>query len=55
MSKHPDFDDSDLIHEPAKPDRLAQVYTEMVTPDIAEINDHAATLEEEAKTEPERL
>ncbi|MFB9166557.1 MULTISPECIES: hypothetical protein [Arthrobacter] len=55
MSKHPDFDDSELIHEPTTPDRLAEVYSEMVTPDIAEMNDHAATLEEEAKREPDRL
>jgi len=53
MSKHPDRDEAGLIHEATDRDPLAEVYTEMVSPDIAEINDHAATLAEEA--DPDHL
>lgn len=55
MSKNPDFDDKDLIHEHHAPDPLAQVYSEMVTPDIEEINEHAASLAEAAETETDKL
>lgn len=60
MDKHSKSDDSDhddnnLIHDTGAPDHLAEVYTEMVTPDIAEMNEQAATLKEEVETEPEQL
>lgn len=55
MNKNPDFDDKDLIHDRPSPDHLAEVYSEMVTPDIEEINEHAKTLANEGETEPERL
>ncbi|MEO8222881.1 MAG: hypothetical protein ABI563_19115 [Specibacter sp.] len=55
MSKNPDYDDQDLIHDHHAADPLAQVYTEMVTPDIEEMNEHAAALAEEAETEPDNL
>lgn len=55
MSKNPDYDDKDLIQVKPEQDHLAEVYSEMVTPDIEEINEHAATLEEEAQTEPDSL
>ncbi len=55
MSKNADHDDNDLIHEHHAPDHLAQVYSEMVTPDIAEMNDHAETLAAADETEPDAL
>ncbi|WP_181034155.1 hypothetical protein [Arthrobacter sp. GMC3] len=54
MSKHPDRD-ADLILDPAARDPLADVYSEMVSPDIAEINDHATTLEQESETETDHM
>ncbi|MGA7204469.1 MAG: hypothetical protein WBX27_07570 [Specibacter sp.] len=54
MSKHPERD-ADPSGDTSARDPLAEVYTELVTPDIAEINDHAATLAEESETEPENL
>lgn len=44
MSKHPDRDDADLTHDTPDADPLAEVYSEMVTPDIAEMNEHAERL-----------
>ena len=55
MSKNSDHSDQDLTHEPPVNDPLAVLYTELVTPDIAEINEHAAALEEEDRIEPDRL
>lgn len=55
MSKNPDYDDKDLIHEHHASDHLAEVYSEMVTPDIAEMNDHALALERETEIEPDKL
>ncbi|MFQ4147662.1 hypothetical protein AAGW05_03025 [Arthrobacter sp. LAPM80] len=55
MGKHPEFDDDDLIHEPSRRDPLAEVYSEMVTPDIEEINEHAKTLAQESESEPDQL
>jgi hypothetical protein len=55
MSKNSDYDDKDLINEPASADPLAEVYSEMISPDIEEINEHAAALSEEAKIEPDAL
>lgn len=55
MNKNSDFDDKDLINEHPAPDPLAEVYTEMISPDIEEINEHAAALAEEAETEPDTL
>ncbi|SEE70536.1 hypothetical protein SAMN04489740_2250 [Arthrobacter alpinus] len=55
MSKNSDYDDKDLINEPSSADPLAEVYSEMVSPDIEEINEHAAALEEEAEIEPDSL
>jgi len=54
MSKHPERDGS-LIHDPAPRDHLAEVYSELVSPDIAEMNEHAATLEAEGEPEPEHM
>ncbi|MGO4382812.1 hypothetical protein [Specibacter sp. RAF43] len=55
MSKHPDRDDADLIRNPAAPDPLAEIYREMVTPDVEEMNEHADRLAEESRTEPDNL
>lgn len=55
MSTHPDFDDKDLAHDPAAKDPLAEVYTEMVSPDIAEINEHAKELAQDAQSEPDSM
>lgn len=55
MDKNSDFDDKDLIHESTKPDALGEIYSDLVTPDIEEINEHAATLEAESETEPDKL
>ncbi len=55
MSKNPDYDDTELIHESPSRDHLADVYREMVTPDIDEMNEHARTLEQESETEPDKL
>lgn len=55
MNKNPDFDDKDLIHDRPSPDHLAEVYSEMVTPDIEEINEHAEELAKEAQIEPDSL
>ncbi|NVM93742.1 hypothetical protein [Arthrobacter wenxiniae] len=44
MSKHPDRDNADLTHDIPDADPLAEVYSEMVTPDIAEMNEHAERL-----------
>lgn len=55
MSTNSDFDDKDLIHENTAPDALGELYSELVTPDIEEINEHAASLEAESETEPDKL
>lgn len=55
MDKNRDFDDKDLIHEHTTPDALGEIYSDMVTPDIEEINEHAQTLEAESETEPDKL
>lgn len=55
MNKNSEFDDKDLIHEHTTPDALGEIYSDMVTPDIEEMNDHAATLEAESETEPDQL
>ncbi|PYI39261.1 hypothetical protein CVS30_04645 [Arthrobacter psychrolactophilus] len=55
MSKNSDYDDKDLINEPSSSDPLAEVYSEMVSPDIEEINEHATALEKEAEIEPDSL
>lgn len=55
MSKHPDYDDKDLIHDQGRIDPLGEIYSEMVSPDIDEMNDHAKTLNEESETESEQL
>lgn len=55
MSTNSDFDDKDLIHENTAPDVLGELYSELVTPDIEEINEHAASLEAESETEPDKL
>lgn len=55
MSKNSDYDDKDLINEPASSDPLAEVYSEMVSPDIEEINEHAAALAKEDEIEPDSL
>ncbi|MDD0857005.1 hypothetical protein NHF46_02700 [Arthrobacter alpinus] len=55
MSKNPDFDEKDLAHESSAKDPLAEVYTEMISPDIAEINEHAEELAKEAQIEPDSL
>ena len=55
MSKDSDFDDKDLINEHPVPDSLAEIYSELVSPDIEEINEHAATLKEESETEPDTI
>lgn len=55
MNKNPDPAENDLIREPHSQDHLAEVYSEQVTPDIAEINEHAETLAKESEREPENL
>lgn len=55
MSKNPDYDDKDLIHDHGGADPLGLIYGEMVTPDIEEMNEHAEALAEEAETEPDNL
>ncbi|WP_181036001.1 MULTISPECIES: hypothetical protein [unclassified Arthrobacter] len=55
MSKNPDFDEKDLVRESTDHDPLAEVYSGMVSPDIAEINEHAEELAKEAQIEPDSL
>lgn len=55
MRNNPDYDDRDLVHEPRGLDPLGEIYSELVTPDIEEINEHAAALAEESETEPDAL
>lgn len=55
MSKNPVPDDKDILREGHSPDYLAQVYAEQVSPDIAEINEHAEALAADAEVEPEHL
>lgn len=54
MSKHPDRD-ADITHNRAERDPLAEVYSELASPDIAEMNEHAAALEKASEPEPENL
>ncbi|WP_154605071.1 hypothetical protein [Arthrobacter sp. AQ5-05] len=54
MSKHPDRD-TDITHDPVEPDPLAEVYSELASPDITEMNEHAAALEKASEPEPENL
>jgi len=55
MTKNPDFNENDLIHDLGATDGLGEIYSEMVTPDIEEMNDHADTLEQESRVEPDAL
>lgn len=55
MSKHPDYDDNELIHENTPLDPLGEIYSGLVTPDIEEINEHAETLAAQGETEPDHL
>lgn len=55
MSENSDFDDKDLIHEPAAGDPLGEIHSSLVTPDIAEINEDAAELQHEKEVEPDNL
>ena len=55
MSKNPDYDDKDLIHEPGAGDSLGDIYSHLITPDIAEINEDAAELKREKEVEPDNL
>ncbi len=55
MSKHPGRDDADLTHNKPDLDPLGEIYSEMVTPDIEEINEHAERLAEDSTTEPDKL
>ncbi|MEV8181835.1 hypothetical protein [Specibacter sp. NPDC078692] len=55
MTENPDYDDKDLINESPSHDHLAEVYSEMVTPDIEEINEHAAALAQESEREADQL
>ncbi|WP_269938042.1 hypothetical protein [Arthrobacter sp. HY1533] len=55
MRNNPDYDDRDLVHEPRDLDPLGEIYSELVTPDIEEMNDHAAALAEESETESDSL
>lgn len=55
MKNNPDFDDKDLVHEPRDLDPLGEIYSELVTPDIEEMNEHAAALAAESETESDSL
>lgn len=55
MKNNPDYDDKDLVHEQRDLDPLGEIYSELVTPDIEEMNEHAATLAQESETEPDSL
>lgn len=55
MSKHPDSEDAEFTHEDTSRDPLTEVYTDLVTPDIAEMNEHANTVAEAEETEPDHM
>jgi hypothetical protein len=55
MNKNPDYDDKDLTSERPASDPLGEIYSGLVTPDIEEINEHAATLAQESEVEPDKL
>ncbi|MBP2411798.1 hypothetical protein JOF48_000597 [Arthrobacter stackebrandtii] len=55
MNRNPDFNDNELIHDRGSVDGLGEIYSEMVTPDIEEMNEHADTLEQESQVEPDAL
>lgn len=55
MNKNPDFNENELIHDHGAGDGLGEIYSELVTPDIEEMNEHADTLEQESQTEPDSL
>lgn len=55
MSEHSNYEDNDLIHEPAVEDPLGEIHSSLVSPDIAEINEDAAELREEKEVEPDHL
>ncbi|WP_288026694.1 hypothetical protein [Arthrobacter sp.] len=51
--QQPERDDVALTRNESKPDTLGEVYSEMVTPDIAEMNEHAERLAKEAAPDPD--
>lgn len=55
MSTHPGRGDEEFTHNQPDLDPLGEIYSEMVTPDIEEINEHAEHLTQETDTEPDRL
>lgn len=55
MSKNPDNNDKDLINGAPAGDPLTEAYTGMVSPDIVEINEHAASLAKEDAIEPDSM
>jgi hypothetical protein len=55
MGKHSDREDAEFIHEDTSRDPLTEVYADMVTPDIAEMNEHANTVAEADETEPDHM
>ncbi|MDJ0317323.1 hypothetical protein [Arthrobacter antibioticus] len=55
MSKHPDDNDKDLINGAPAGDPLTEAYTGMVSPDIEEINEHAASRAKEDQVEPDSM
>lgn len=55
MSTFPGPDEEDFIHNDAQPDGLGEIFSEMVSPDIAEMNEHAEKLEAESEIEPDSI
>jgi len=55
MGKHSAREDTEFNHENTSTDPLTEIYADMVTPDIAEMNEHANTVAEAEKTEPDHM
>lgn len=55
MSTFPGQEEEDFIHNNAKPDGLGEIFSEMISPDIAEMNEHAEELEAESEIGPDNI
>ena len=55
MSRKPALGDEAFTHNEPDVDPLGAIYSEMVTPDIAEMTEHAEQVAQAKETEPESI
>ncbi len=55
MSRKPDRGDDAFTHNEPDVDPLGAIYSEMVTPDIEEMTEHAERVAEEKETERDEM